>query len=268
MLNKLFWLFRKAMVIDFSYKLSRTLRFASIFFYILTFYYVGHLVDKAAIPSLEKYGGEYFSFVLFGLAVNSYFNTARNTFNSNLRNEQVLGTLEPVVATGTGVPVMLMGLSVYDFANLTVQMGAMVSFGVVFFGVSVFWSNILPALFILVLSILAFIGFGMLSASFTMVFKRGDPLGWMIGNISTVMSGVFYPVEILPVWIQKLASLLPLTHSLKAIRLVLLKGATLYEVRQEVFILGLFAFILLPASIFCLRYALKKATIEGTLAGH
>lgn len=267
-MRKLYWLFRKTVQINWSYKLSNLLKFANIFFSIFAFYYIGRLVDKAAIPALNKLSGGYFSFVIFGLAVNSYFNTSKACFNSNLYNEQILGTLEPVLATGTSFPVILAGLSLYDYANLTIQVAAMIALGIIFFGVKLVWSNLLLGLLILLVSILAFIGFGLVSAAFVMAFKRGDPLGWLVGNLSTIISGVYFPVEALPTWLQKLAVLLPITHSLRAIRLVMLKGASFYEVRNEFFALCAFAVILLPFSLFCLRYALKKVSIDGTLPGH
>ncbi len=267
-MNKLYWLFLKTLLIEFSYKLNNLLQLADIFVYTLIFYFVGGLVDKVDLGPLQSYGGEYFPFVLFGLALSWYHSEAQQSFAANLRDEQVLGTLEALLATGTRLPVILAGFSVFDFLRVTLQVAGLFLFGIGFLGVQVFWSNLLPALFILLLSILAFLGFGFISAAFVMVFKRGDPLGWLVSNLSVLLGGVYYPVEVLPLWLQKLAVLLPLTHSLKAIRLVMLKGASLAEVWTEIFVLLLFALLLLPISLLCFRWALKKAVIEGTLAGH
>lgn len=265
---KLGWLFRKTLLIELTYKVNNLLRMADIFVYVFIFYFLGLLVDKAALPALESYGTDYFSFVLFGLALSWYHKEAQYSLAANLRDEQMLGTLEALVATGTRIPLILAGFSLFDFVILTLQVGLLLFIGIGFMGVKVVWANLCSAVFLLILSVLAFLGFGFISAAFVMVFKRGDPLGWMVNNLSTLLGGVFYPIEVLPVWLQKLSSFLPLTHSIRAMRMVLLKGATLYEVKNELMVLAAFAVILLPISLTCFHYALHKATVEGTLAGY
>lgn len=267
-MHKLVWLFRKTLLIELTYKFNNLLRLADILVYVLLFFFLSRLVDKAAMPALQTYGGDYFSFILFGLALSWYHNEAQQSFAANLRGEQMLGTLEALTATGTPTPFILAGFSLFDFFLVTLQVGVLIIVGIVFMGVKVVWANFLLALLILILSLLAFLGFGFLSAAFVLVFKRGDPLGWMVKNLSALLGGVYYPVEVLPAWLQKLSAFLPLTHAVRAVRLVLLKGVTLYEVRHELLILTLFAVVLLPGSLICFRFALKKVAVEGTLAGH
>lgn len=267
-MDKLGWLFKKTLLTELSYKLNNLLRMADIFAYVLIFYFLSRIIDQAALPALQPYGGEYFPFILFGLALNWYHREAQHSFAANLRDEQMLGTLEALVATRTPVPLILAGFSLFDFCLVTVQVGILLIVSFVFLGVQVVWSNFFLAMAILILSLLAFIGFGFISAAFVLVFKRGDPLGWVVNNLSALLGGVYYPIEVLPGWLQKLSLLLPLTHSVKAMRLVLLKGAGLAEVRNEMLILAAFAVTLLPFSLICLRYALKKVTVEGTLTGY
>lgn len=45
--------------------------------------------------------------------------------------------------------------------------------------------------------------------------KRGDPLGWALRVGSLMLSGVYYPVDVLPCWLRSVGQALPLTHSLE-----------------------------------------------------
>jgi ABC-2 type transport system permease protein len=106
-----------------------------------------------------------------------------------------------------------------------------------------------------------------LSASFVMVFKRGDPMAFVLGGLSAMLGGVFYPVRVLPEWLQSLAALLPITHALDGLRRVLLTGATASDpmVQRDVMVLLLFGAVATPASLLAFRAAVKLARREGTL---
>ena len=110
--------------------------------------------------------------------------------------------------------------------------------------------NYTISLFILVLTILSASSFGIMAASFIMVLKRGDPITWMFNSASALLGGVYFPVTVLPEWLQKVSLLLPTTHALKAMRLTLLKGASAMDVAGEIGALCVFCVVLLPLSLF------------------
>ena len=132
-------------------------------------------------------------------------------------------------------------------------------------GMDISHANLLSAVVILVLTIAAFNGIGILAASFIMVLKRGDPINWVINSLSLLLGGVYYPVQILPAWLQAISKLIPLTYSLNGLRKALLVGAPLASLRQEVLVLLLFSLLLLPASLAAFRFALKRARTDGSL---
>lgn len=268
MLYKLYWLFKTSFFIEWSYKLNNLLRIGNLLFYTGIFYFLGGFIDQAQPAALHPYGGKYFSFVLVGLIISWYSTEAQNTFAANLREQQVLGTLEPLVATGTGLFTLLSGLAIFDFFLTTLQVLVIVLVAVLFMGLQVAWAKLVAALSILLISIAAFWGLGVISAAFVLVFKKGDPLSWILGNVSALIGGVYYPVESLPQFGQNLAAVLPITYALKATRAVLLQSASLYQVRNEILILATFAVAILLISYFILQYALKRVTREGSLVGY
>jgi ABC-2 type transport system permease protein len=98
-----------------------------------------------------------------------------------------------------------------------------------------------------------------------MVFKRGDPIQWGIGTLSTLLGGVYFPVAILPPALQWISRLLPITYSLHAMRLALLQDAAWSELIYDLLILSLFVIVLLPLSLLAFRYAVRRAKVEGSL---
>ncbi len=65
---------------------------------------------------------------------------------------------------------------------------------------------------------LAFSGLGILSASYLLIFKRGNPVNWAILGLSSVVGGMMYPISVLPMWLQYVAWLTPVTYSLEGMR--------------------------------------------------
>jgi len=121
------------------------------------------------------------------------------------------------------------------------------------------------ALLILILTILAFSSLGIISASFIMVFKRGNPLNWIIDSSFTLLEGVLFPITILPDWLQKISYLLPITYSLRAIRHALLQSYSFQALSFDILMLVLFSVVLLPLSIYAFKMGVRKAKKEESL---
>jgi ABC-2 type transport system permease protein len=65
------------------------------------------------------------------------------------------------------------------------------------------------------------------SASYLLLFKRGNPAKWLLIGLWGIAGGMLFPVSILPDWLQVEAKLNPMTPALNALRAALLGGAGL-----------------------------------------
>jgi len=137
--------------------------------------------------------------------------------------------------------------------------------GVALFGFPIAQANWLGATIVLVASILAFVGLGVLATSYTLLFKRGNPVKWLLVGISGVVSGIMYPVSVLPVPLQWVGRLMPVTYSLEGMRAAILGHASLAELWPEIRVLLIFAVVLLPVSFAVFSWALRRTKITGTL---
>ena len=261
------WAFLKRDFInEVSYKFSFFLQFFGIFFSILVFFFLSKLFEGQEIPYLKPYGGNYFAFVLIGIAFSNYLNVAIRSLSKSIRDAQMMGTLEALLVTQTEIPTIILGSSIYSYLFTSFQVLLYLVLGAFLFGVDFASANFLGAFIILIFTITSFGSIGIISASFIMIFKRGDPITWLITSLSWLLGGVYYPIEILPDWLEKLSYLIPITYSLNGMRLALLQGSSLIELKLYIVTLFMFTIFLLPLGLFIFSKAVKIAKHDGSLA--
>jgi ABC-2 type transport system permease protein len=256
---------KKDLQVATSYRLAFLLQLFGIGFTLALFFFLSRLIDATMNPYLGPYGGDYFSFVLIGVAVSNYLSTGLNAFSSRIRDEQVLGTLEAVLATPTRFSTYLFSSSLWSFLWASFQVLAYVVLGLLFFRLELHDPNYGAALLFLALTVVAFSSLGLLAASFILVLKRGNPVNWFFTSLSRLLGGVYFPITILPGWLQKGAQVIPLTYSLEGMRMALLSGRPIGQLRRELLALVLFTIAALAIGIGAARFAIRRARRDGTL---
>jgi len=265
---KILWaFFKRDLLIETGYRLSFTLQLLGIVPVILMFFFLSRLVDDVASGPLAPYGGRYFPFVLIGVAVQNYLTVSISGFSSSIRESQLSGTLEAVLAAPVKLPVFLMGSTAYSFVFNSLRILLYLAVGSLCFGAPFHWSRMVPVLAALLLIIASFTALGIVSASFIILFKRGNPINWGISVLSWLLGGVYYPVSILPEWLQGLSSLIPTTHALELLRVSLIAGEGLGDTVSHFLILSIWTVIGLPFSFWCFARAVDRARMKGNL-GH
>jgi len=255
---------KRSYMLQMSYKLEFFLRLFFAFFNILTYYFVAKLVGTAGAPYLKPYGGDYFSFVLIGVAFSTYLMVSLRGFSESIRDEQMMGTLEAMLVTPTDTTTVITLSALWSFIVASVRVFFYLLIGLLL-GVNMTGANVFGAFIILILTILCFSSIGILSASFIMIFKRGDPINMFFMSTSELFGGVLFPIEVFPWWLQIVSSVLPMTYSLNGMRHALLQGYSMQSLAPDILILILFSLILLPLSLFTFRYAVGRVKDEGTL---
>lgn len=225
-------------------------------------YFIGNAV-KADSASLDKYGGDYVSFLLAGFAFSDLFGRGLSSLPSTLREQQQNGTLEPLLVTPLSLMELVIGSCLFTLAQSVVRAATMLGFGVLVLG---FWhdANFVSFAIVLLPSIVSMFALGLLFSAFVVLIKQADPVISAYNLMSTVLGGVLFPVQALPVWIGVFAWALPLSHALSGLRLALI-GEPPSQVLAPAVALTVLASLLLPAAIVAFNYALTRAKKEGTL---
>ncbi len=265
-MNKPLAFLKRDLLIEASYRFSFVFQVTSVLFTVASYYFLARFIGSSVVPGLDAYGGDYFAFVLIGVALYDYLGTSLDAFSRSIRESQLAGTLEALLSTQTSLPTVILSSSAYPFLWTSVGVVIYLALGIGMFEVRLTSGNWAAAALILILAVIVFSGIGILSASFIMVFKRGSPIAWLFGGLSWLLGGVLYPVTVLPEWLQQVSRLLPITYAIEGMRAALLRAAPWPELWSSLGPLFLFAFALIPLSLLSFQYATRHARIAGTLA--
>jgi ABC-2 type transport system permease protein len=136
------------------------------------------------------------------------------------------GTIEYTFMAPVSRPVHLIGMGVYAVIYGLVRAGLVFLAVVAFIGIHVPHANYGAAVALLAIASISFIGVGMMTAVLPLVSpEKGTQLGFVAQGLMLVVSGVYYPVSVLPDWMQWVAKISPATYALRGDRASILDGA-------------------------------------------
>jgi ABC-2 type transport system permease protein len=248
-----------------TYKFSFLSSVVGILLSSATFYFVAKLVPSST-PSLGPFGGDYFSFAVVGVAFAGLLGMFEEGLASVVRSAQLSGTLEALLVTPVPVPVILFGSSLYSLLFQVSRTALHLAVALAFFGLALGRINAAGVLTVGILTVICFLSVGVLSASFILVYKTGNPFSWILGTVSGLLGGVVFPVALLPAWIRWVSSLLPVTYALDGMRKSLLASSSFAEILPDVAALAAFSALLVPLSLVAFRWAVRKAKKDGSLS--
>jgi ABC-2 type transport system permease protein len=250
-----------------SYRMDFFLRMLTILIVVTIFFFISRIYAGFVNIADPQWRNPLPAWIT-GLAVLNYFMTGFSSLATAIRQEQAQGTLESVLLTPINLPTMIVSSSAWDFVQATFFSFLYLFFGWLFFDVH-YQGNFALAFMFLILTTLVLACLGILSASFAMVFKRGDPFGIFLGTGSALFSGVLFPTRLLTEYagsgVSVITRILPPTYGLDGIRRVLIEGQGLMDVREPLFTLLLFLAVLLPFSLWVFGRAVRRAKREGSL---
>jgi ABC-2 type transport system permease protein len=265
MMFKVYVFLKRSWITFTTYKMQLAMRYASLFVGLTFFYFFSQLMDSAQVPQMARYGNSVARFILVGVVFQSVVSISLGSFSASIRNEQMMGTLEFLLMSNTPLLGILFMNSLWSFVRAILNT-ALVFLVVTYVFKIYFAISILPALLVLIFSILALSGIGLMSAGMILAFKQGDPVTWIFSMLSALLSGVLFPVEILPPFLRGIANFLPTTHALMALRKALILGAGFESIAPHLLALDLFAMVTLPLGFLVSMWGFSKALQEGSLA--
>jgi ABC-2 type transport system permease protein len=176
------------------------------------------------------------------------------------------GTIEYTFMAPLSRPVHLIGMGLFAIAYGVVR--ASLIFGVVaaFFSLHMPHAQFGTALLLLGVASVSFIGIGMMTAVLPLISpEKGTQLGFMAQGIMLVVSGVYYPVSVLPGWMQAIATVSPATYALRGIRDAILEGAGPAAVWGDVWPLLVIGMVAIPLGLAVFHRGERYAKRHGKL---
>lgn len=251
--------------IEVGYKLNFFLSALNSMVPIVFFFFLSKLMVTDGSMGLAQYGGEYFPFVLIGLAFHRYLQLSLRWFADSIRLVQVTGCLEAMLSSQTRPTSIVLMSSFYGMISSSLHLLLILVVAALAFGVDLSQADLSAACIVLLFSILTFISFGIIAATSIIIFKRGDPVTFLFSVVGVVLGGAYFPIDVMPLWMQQLSWIIPITHSLHALRLTLLEGYSIVMVADSVIILGIMGVLLFPVSLKMFAMAVMQGRKDGTL---
>lgn len=258
--------FKRDALIAVSYRLSFILSLVEIFTILTVFYFLGKTFGEQQLPALARYGGNFLAFLLIGVALTDSVTLSLTTFARQIREGQMTGTLETTLMSPVRMAWILIFSSLWAYFFSAIRLAVFLIVGGLLYGVSMLQANLVSALTIFLLTVLCFMGLGMLWAGVVLLMKRGDAVMNLAGYAVVLLSGVLFPIDLLPEWIQRLANFIPLTHSLEGMRLALLQGSGLAELAPIIYTLMIFAAILQTIGLIGFNLAVEVTKRVGSMS--
>jgi ABC-2 type transport system permease protein len=204
--------------------------------------------------------------LLIGAVIWAYLGIIFEVLTETVAWERWEGTIEYTFMAPLARPIHLAGMGVFAVAYGVVR--AVFLFGIVaaMFGLELQGANLWSAVLVLAVASVSFVGIGMMTAVLPLISpEKGVQLGFIAQGILLVVSGVYYPVDVLPGWMQALATISPATYALDGIRAAILDGAGLGSVWQDVWPLIVIGVVTVPLGLEVFRRGERYAKRHGKL---
>jgi ABC-2 type transport system permease protein len=204
--------------------------------------------------------------LLVGAVIWAYLGIIFEILTETVAWERWEGTIEYTFMAPLARPVHLLGMGLFAIVYGVVR--AVLLFGVVaaFFGLHLPNADYVAALVLLVVASVSFIGIGMMTAVLPLISpEKGTQLGFVAQGLLLVVSGVYYPVSVLPEWMQWLAKISPATYALRGCRKAILEGAGLSSLWAEIWPLLVIGAVSVPLGLWVFRTGERYAKKHGKL---
>ena len=249
-----------------NYPLALVMQGLATFVPIVTFMFVAELVGENG-PEVAY---DYYTFVVLGVATMSVLGVTLNSFGGAMLNFVTQGQLEMFLVEPMPWGALPFALVPWPAFQAFVTSSAMVLLSIPL-GAEYDLSGVPAAIVIVIMGFAATLAVGILGASIKVLSKRTDPVLQLYTIAASVLSGAFFPLELLPPWIRAFSWVIPHTYVIQALRRVLmpqgevLPGPTAW---QAIGALAVFCVVMYPDALWVYGRTLEYGRKIGALSGY
>ncbi len=207
-------------------------------------------------------------YLLIGTSVWTYLSVTFDGVTDIINMERWEGTIEYTFMAPISRFTHMVGSCMYAVVHgLLFTLLQLVVVGA-FFHLDLGHANYLTAVFMLLIGSVSFIGFGIGTAVLPLLYtEKGMQMSFIIRSVILLVSGVYYPIKVLPAWMQPLARISPATYVLEGMRAGILQGQAIWsvEIWNDTWPLILTGIISIPVGIYIFGIAERYAKRTGRL---
>ena len=230
--------------------------------------YIGEAQQQATgTGATDPSGGQ--DLVLYlgiGTVVWAYLRAVFSNIGEMIAWERWEGTIEYTMMAPISRLTHMLGVSIFSIIYGLARSGLLLGVLALFFDVDLGGANLTGAVVILLAGSLSFIGIGIMAAVLPLLFpERGEEMTFVISSILLLVSGVYYPVSVLPGWMEVMAKGSPATYVLEGMRATVLEGTPTGSLAAYLVPTLLLGLVSVPLGIAIFGWAERFAKRTGRL---
>jgi ABC-2 type transport system permease protein len=205
-------------------------------------------------------------FLAIGTLVWSYLNSVFMNMAEMIAWERWEGTIEYTMMAPISRLTHMFGQSIFSIIYGIIRSALLLGVLALFFDINLAGANLTGALLAIVIGSLSFIGFGIIGAVLPLLFpEKGEQMTFIISSILLLVSGVYYPIDVLPGWMQVLSTISPATYVLEAMRAAILDGTGTIDLVPQLIPMLVIGLITVPAGMYVFGFFERYAKRTGRL---
>jgi ABC-2 type transport system permease protein len=220
----------------------------------------------------ERSGGEsiniqdYMTFLLIGALIWSYLSMIFDVLSETVQWERWEGTIEYTFMSPTSRVTHLLGMGVYAIVYGIIRTALVLGVAMLAFDLDLGNANYAAALVVLAVCSISLVGFGVVAAVMPLLSpEKGQQVTYIVSALLLLVSGVYYPVSVLPGWMQAMATFSPVTYGLEGSRAALQQGAGVAELWGNIWPLLVMGAVFVPLGIWVFHLGERYAKRTGKL---
>ena len=209
---------------------------------------------------------EYMTFLLIGALIWSYLSMIFDILSETVQWERWEGTIEYTFMSPTSRVTHLLGMGVYAIVYGIIRTALVLGVAMLAFDLDLDNANYAAALVVLAVCSISLVGFGIVAAVMPLLSpEKGQQVTYIVSALLLLVSGVYYPVSVLPGWMQPLATVSPVTYGLEGTRAALKDGAGIADLWGSIWPLLVMGIVFVPLGIWIFHLGENYAKKTGKL---
>ena len=199
----------------------------------------------------------YFDFIAPGLMAMTVMMSVMTGLPAAISHEREVGTLDGMMVAPISRLAVILGKTLAQTARGILQGTIILALAVVLFGVTIHGS-ILLIFALLLLGVFSFVGLGVVITSFAKDQETAMMVMMALMFPMMLLSGVFFPVQQMPWFMQSISKALPLTYVATALRKVMVLGAGVSMITTELAVLIIFGMVMTTIAVPVFKRAMTR----------
>jgi ABC-2 type transport system permease protein len=199
----------------------------------------------------------YFDFIAPGLMAMTVMMSVMTGLPVAISHEKELGTMDGMMVAPVNRLSILLGKTLAQTLRGLIQGAIILALAIGIFGVAI-QGNILLVFALLLLGVFSFVGLGIVITSFTKDQETAQMLMMTLMFPMMFLSGVFFPIQQMPGFMQAISHFLPLTYAADALRKVMVLGAGVSQISTELLILTGFGVVMIAIALPVFRKMMTR----------